>query len=163
MSVTSSAILSTSMTITPINTSNIISKSIINRLISKFFSRHLHSPGSHQSSRFRSVTQWLTNPGSIASHYAKKLNQTTCVQEITWYLRLPVLFGDGVEAMGCCENVLRCDEDSSTKACYFACPFWRPDQWGHERELTFLCLFPSENHSWKKWKPRNLLPPLFSA
>ena len=41
MSVTSSTILSTSMTITPITNSYIISKSIINRqsLISKVFSR----------------------------------------------------------------------------------------------------------------------------
>ena len=63
MSDTTSATLSTSMTSTPITTSNIISMSIINRqsLISKVFSRHLHSPGSHQSTRFlESVSDWLT-------------------------------------------------------------------------------------------------------
>ena len=64
MSVTSSAILSTSMTITPITNSNIISMSIINRqsLIGKVFSRYLHSPGSHQSTLFlESLTDSLTD------------------------------------------------------------------------------------------------------
>ena len=55
--------LSTSMTITPITTSNIISKSINRQsLISKVFSRYLHLPGSHQSTRLlESVTHWLTD------------------------------------------------------------------------------------------------------
>ena len=60
--------------ITQITTSNIISKSIINRqsLISKIFRRYLHSPGSHQSTRFlESVSDSVSNPGSIASHDAK--------------------------------------------------------------------------------------------
>ena len=64
MSVTSSTTLSTSMTSTPITTSNIISMSIINHqsLIGKVFSRYLHSPGSHKSTRFlESLTQWLTH------------------------------------------------------------------------------------------------------
>ena len=73
MSATSSAPLSTSMTSTPITSSNIISLSIINRqsLISKVFSRYLHSSGSHQSSRFITLTHLVTHPGSIASHNAK--------------------------------------------------------------------------------------------
>ena len=62
--VTSSANLSTSMTSTPITTSNIISMSIINcqSLISNVYSRYLHSPGSHQSTRFlESLTHSVTD------------------------------------------------------------------------------------------------------
>ena len=49
---------------TPITTSNIISMSIINRqsLIGKVYSRYLHSPGSHQSTRFlESVSDSLSH------------------------------------------------------------------------------------------------------
>ena len=40
---------------------------------SKVFIGYLHSPGSHHSSRFNSVTHSLTNPGSVASHDAKNM------------------------------------------------------------------------------------------
>ena len=45
------------------NLSNTSSISIINyqSLVSKVLSRYLHSPGSHQSTRFSSVTHWLTD------------------------------------------------------------------------------------------------------
>ena len=44
-------------------------------LISKVFSRYLHSPGSHQSSRFNSLTDSVSHIGSIASHDAKNVAQ----------------------------------------------------------------------------------------
>ena len=55
-----SATLSSSVSITLIATSNIISISITNRQSynSKVLSRYLHSPGSHLSTRFNSVTHW---------------------------------------------------------------------------------------------------------
>ena len=58
---TMSATFSSSMSITPIATSNTISISITNHqsYISKVFSRYLHSPGSHQSTRFLELlTDW---------------------------------------------------------------------------------------------------------
>merc|ERR1712218_227970 len=76
MFTTMSATLSTFMTSTPITTSNITSMSIINRqsLIGKVYSRYLHSPGSHQSTRFlESVSDSVTHVGSIASHDANDI------------------------------------------------------------------------------------------
>ena len=73
-SVTWLATMSTSMNGTLITASiaNDISLSIINH--KSFVSiKYLHSPGSHQSSWFNSIT-YNTNPGSIASHDAKNIS-----------------------------------------------------------------------------------------
>ena len=72
-SVTSSVTLSTSMTSTPMTTSNIISLSIINcqSLISKVLSRYLYSPGSHQSSRFNSVSVMALKMYSVSENPVK--------------------------------------------------------------------------------------------